>query len=135
MSRRRRTWNSMRWMRRCCDSYCRSWRASASAFWRWKSLKLPAHGVTRPSTTSQLREPRGARELVAVDAPHLLPDRGARLADEFLRLVGDAHAALSQHLARDGVVLAGEELQQRGLPRAVAPDDADLLAALDGERH
>jgi hypothetical protein len=83
----------------------------------------------------QRGEPLRAVEVVAVDAAHLVPHGGARLAHEFLGLVRDTHAALPQQLAGDRVVLAGEELEQRRLPRAVAPDDADLLAAFDGERH
>ena len=37
MSFKRRAWNSMRRISRCCVFHWRSWSASASAFWRWKS--------------------------------------------------------------------------------------------------
>ena len=52
-----------------------------------------------------------------------------------LRELGDAHAVLHAQLAVIGTYLARDQAQQGGLARAVAPDHADALVALDRERN
>ena len=49
----------------------------------------------------------------------------------FLDQVGDLQAPLADHGPRIGFQLAGDDLEQRGFAHAVAPDEAQPLAALD----
>src|SRR5699024_9448787 len=51
-----------------------------------------------------------------------------------LRDLGDAPARRHREVAGVGLQTAGEEREEGRLAGAVAPDEADLLAGLDGER-
>ena len=55
-----------------------------------------------------------------------------RLRD-LLRQERDLHALLKHDLAPVGLDLAGDELHDRGLARAVPPDQTDPLPAVDRE--
>jgi len=75
-----------------------------------------------------------------VDFLELGGDRGGELDDGFLadggallREVADAEAALGFHLALVGFGLAEEDGKEGGLARAVRPDQADAVAAVEAE--
>src|SRR5207247_3580253 len=69
----------------------------------------------------------------AVDVDVLAPGDLRMKARAELDERGDA--AVHADAPRGRLEDAGDELQQRRLPGAVAPDDAEGLAAIDGERH
>ncbi len=83
--------------------------------------------------------------VLALDLPFLHPQHGPVevdvLAPGQLRVEAGAHLQQRPHPpAYQGAALgrlgdAGKDLQQRGLAGAVAPDDADRLAAPDVERN
>ena len=60
-------------------------------------------------------------------------DGGLRIEHRLLRDIGDAQALLQLQGAVVGLLQAGQDLEQRGLARAVAPDQADALARLERE--
>ena len=61
-------------------------------------------------------------------------DQALRPARRFLRHPADAGGARHVDAAVIGRQLAGDQAQQRGLARAVAPDEADLVARRNAGR-
>src|ERR1700754_2649160 len=77
-----------------------------------------------------------AREQVAEFAEAVrdyVEDAARGVLRHFLSEPRDARAALETDFAVVGVQVAGDELQQRGLARAVPPDDADAFAGIEGK--
>ena len=64
-----------------------------------------------------------------------LPDRALGIERGLLRQIRDARAAPRGHGAGVGRLGAGEDLRERALAGAIAPDHADALAVLQGDRH
>ena len=65
----------------------------------------------------------------------VLADRLPILQLELLRQVAHAQAAAARDLARVRPERPGEDLEERGLARAVASDEADLLTRRDRQAH
>src|SRR6476469_10768201 len=82
-----------------------------------------------------------ARRVIARDElPQLAEPRGddvergaGDVVGDLLLEARDRHAGLPHHLAAVGGERAVEHLHQRALARAVAAEEAEALAALDGE--
>ena len=66
---------------------------------------------------------------------HLLPDRALARQVVQLRVEADAQAARRAQGPAVVGVLAGEDLEQRGLARAVGADKAHAVVILHGQRH
>ncbi len=79
----------------------------------------------------EVPQPRVAREVRREGAAQLVEDRRPGLVDRFLCRGSDACAPRAHHAAGRRLERAAEDLEQRGLPHAVAPDDADPGPRLD----
>jgi len=65
--------------------------------------------------------------------PDGLEDGAMEVEHRFLRDVGDAKALLQLQASVVGPLQPRQDLEQRGLARAVAPDQADALAGFQRE--
>ena len=93
-------------------------------------VRLPAREEEAPEERLRLRPRQPGRSLRAVEHAAALVQ-----LDLVLREVRGLDAVAEPHRAGDGLAATEDRLQKRGLPRAVRPDEADVLAALDRERR
>src|SRR5262245_5024362 len=112
----------------------------------------PAQGLARARDQLGLAVEANQRVPAESPAPEQrerdVPEQGlaAEQGDDLVRARDAEVCAPTARHARDvaveerdrpavGLELAGDQVEQRGLPRAIGPDDEPPLARLDGERH
>ena len=94
-----------------------------------------AGGDERVDLAGDLLGPRVHREQVVEGGGGLVGERLAGVRDAVLRQVAGGVRARADDLAGVGVDEAEDDLQQRGLARAVGADDRDALVVADAQRE
>ena len=100
-------------------------------------LLQPLHAVQRGGILCGLQGRvvpvlEGLAELSDALGDHIV-DRALNAAGHFLGQLRHAQAVVADDLAVVGLQFAGDQFQQRGLALAVAPDQANALAAVDDQ--